>query len=379
MTSTLSTSPPDVAADAAEAGPSSEVAEVRFRAMGSDAQVIVVGGRPELVDDARRRIDELEASWSRFLPDSDLNSLNAHPGEWVRVGRDLATVIEHARAAWALTGGGFDPTVLGAVKAAGYDRSFELLGDTDHEPPSGLRPAAEFAPERCLIGCDEIELRAPTVTERRPAGHPPTTTPTPMPVASDGDVMARIPDGCGIDLGGIGKGLAADLVVADLIAAGADGALVNLGGDLRVEGRSPDGPGWRIDIDHPHLHAPLGTLVLHRGGVATSTTLKRRWRTRRGTTAHHLIDPTTRSPYDGDVELSVVVSGAAWRAEVLAKAGLLRGTGRCFDLIDDRIDVAMVVDRRGLVSTSANFTNFVSGQLPAALPEPNTSNDWSRT
>ena len=67
------------------------------------------------------------------------------------------------------------------------------------------------------------------------------------------------------------------------------------------------------------------------------------------------------------------------QAEVLAKAGLLRGTGRCFDLIDDRIDVAMVVDRRGLVSTSANFTNFVSGQLPAALPEPNTSNDWSRT
>ena len=42
-----------------------------FRAMGSDASVVVVGGPPDLTARARTRIDELESLWSRFLPDSE--------------------------------------------------------------------------------------------------------------------------------------------------------------------------------------------------------------------------------------------------------------------------------------------------------------------
>jgi len=58
----------------------------------------------------------------------------------------------------------------------------------------------------------------------------------------------RLPAGTGFDAGGIGKGLAADLVTTEAIAAGADGICVNLGGDLRVAGTGPDGA-WTVGIE----------------------------------------------------------------------------------------------------------------------------------
>src|SRR6476659_3244011 len=60
-------------------------AELFFRAMGSDAHVIVEGGCEQLADEARRRLFDLEQRWSRFLPHSEVNLLNDHAGEPVFV------------------------------------------------------------------------------------------------------------------------------------------------------------------------------------------------------------------------------------------------------------------------------------------------------
>jgi len=96
--------------------------------MGSDAHVIVVGGADRLIDDAVTRVAELEQRWSRFLPDSEISQLNRWAGLPVAVSPDTVTLVEHAIVAWRLSGGAFDPTLLGAVMQAGYDRSFEQLG-----------------------------------------------------------------------------------------------------------------------------------------------------------------------------------------------------------------------------------------------------------
>ena len=58
-----------------------------------------------------------------------------------------------------------------------------------------------------------------------------------------------LPAGIRFDPGGIGKGLAADIVTEELIAAGAAGALVSVGGDVRVRGESPGGTAWDLAID----------------------------------------------------------------------------------------------------------------------------------
>ena len=304
--------------------------ETSFRAMGSDAHVIVLGGGPHLLDAARDRIDELEQRWSRFIESSEVSQLTEHAGEWVAVSVDTQLLVERAVEGWRLSAGRVDPTVLGDVLRAGYDRSFD-----DLDPHAGSGQSA------LLIGCTDIDVRS-------------------------GEV--RLPPGTGFDPGGIGKGLAADLVAAELLAAGADGACINLGGDVRLVGTGPEGAGWTVAIEHPWRPDPLGNVGLRVGAIATSTTLKRRWQAD-GVTRHHLIDPSTGLPSTTDINLVSVVAGEAWRAEVLAKAVLLRGSDHPFDIVDGTGAVALAVLDDGSVVLSEGFESFLGPdhELPAAV------------
>ena len=265
------------------------ISETRFRAMGSSVHVLVVGGRPRLVTDAEQRVAQLERSWSRFMPGSELNGLNASAGTTVSVSEDLYAAVSHALDAWFATGGAYDPTVLRAIEASGYDRSFELVTD------DGDAPASVSVP-----GCDGIELDA---TER----------------------TITLPRGVAMDLGGIGKGLAADLVVTELFRLGAEGALVNVGGDVRVAGMAPGSDGWIVEIEDPFRPQQRGVCVaLADGAVVTSSRLEKRW-SRGGREMHHLIDPASGSPIDTDLVAVTVVAADAWWAEALTKAVFVRG------------------------------------------------------
>lgn len=258
-----------------------------FRSMGTDVHVLVVGGPNSLLQGARDRIEELERRWSRFLPDSEVSRLNAAGGTSLAVSTDTIRLVELAVHAWTLSGGWFDPTVLPALRAAGYDRSFEHLATADRAPTAVPPPPPPG------LAAVEIDRLAGTV---------------------------RLPAPAQFDPGGIGKGLAADMVVDQMLDAGAEGVLVNLGGDLRVAGTSPDGLGWGIEID---LVGPgTAQLALVAGAVATSTPRRRRW-TRSGQQRHHLIDPGTGRPAADLAPAITVVADEAWRAEVLATAALL--------------------------------------------------------
>ncbi|HEY2303420.1 MAG TPA: FAD:protein FMN transferase [Acidimicrobiales bacterium] len=300
-------------------------AERTFRAMGSDAHVIVVGGSDRLVDEAVALIDDLEHRWSRFLEDSEISELNRRAGGFVTVSGPTVLLLKRAVEAWRLTGGAFEPTVLGAMLRAGYDRSFELLG-----------PNVSSGHSLLGIGVADIEI--------------------------DGDCV-RLPAGTGFDPGGIGKGLAADLVCAEMMAAGAEGICVNLGGDVRVRGVGPREKGWTVAVEHPWSAQPVVLLGLADGAVATSTTLRRRWQSD-GHSRHHLIDPQTGEPSDTDLTLTSVVAAEAWVAEVLAKAVLLAGSDHPFDIIGGTGAQAMAVDGMGGISASPGFGEY---HRPGAL------------
>jgi thiamine biosynthesis lipoprotein len=133
-----------------------------------------------------------------------------------------------------------------------------------------------------------------------------------------------VPTGTALDFGGIAKGLAADLIVADLLDGGAIGACVNIGGDLRVSGVSPQHGGWLVGVDHPHGHFLADCIRMREGAVATTSRMKRTW----GPTScqlHHVIDPTTGWPARSSVQSVTVVSDEGWYAEALAKAAFLAG------------------------------------------------------
>jgi FAD:protein FMN transferase len=295
--------------------------------MGTDAQIVVVGGPDGLEGRARERIADLERRWSRFVETSEVSALNHHAGAPVKVSAETVELVHCAIEAWRLTEGRFDPTVLGSVIRAGYDRSFEQLADV---PPARTSDLG--------LGAGDIHVI--------------------------GD-MVRLPRGTGFDPGGVGKGLAADIVAEDLQTAGALGGCINLGGDLRVFGPNPEGAAWTVAVDHPIYGDAITRLGLTGGAAATSTTLRRRWSID-GETRHHLIDPSTGEPSTSDLTFVTVVAGYAWAAEVFAKAVLLCGTPDHFDVLAGTGAEALAIDRNGRV--------FTTPGMRAYLAEPELSN-----
>lgn len=270
--------------------------------MGSDAHVLVVtdrdagpAGAARLLAGAWAHVDTLEARWSRFRPDSEVSVLNRHGGAPVAVSPATLALVRHALAAWELTDGRFDPTVGTAVVALGYDRDFDEVARAVPAAPGAATARPAPGPE----GID-VDPEAGTVT---------------------------LPPGVCFDPGGIGKGLAADLVAEALVGAGAVGALVNLGGDLRAVGEPPAPEGWAVSLPDPvRADRELARFALPHGAVATSSRLRRRWRTASGP-VHHLLDPATGRPAAGDTVAVSVVADRAWRAEALATALFLAGPG----------------------------------------------------
>jgi thiamine biosynthesis lipoprotein len=263
-----------------------------FLAMGTDVELLSVGGDPQGLAEVEDLIASLEARWSRFLPGSELSSLNAAAGRPVRLLPDTFALVEAAVDAWRRTDGRFDPTILPVLAALGYDRSFEQVA-RDGPADATTTPAA-------VPGCGGIALQ-------REMG------------------LALLPPGVALDLGGIAKGHTADRAVVALLAAGAAGAMANLGGDIRVAGAAPGEGPWTIGVDDPHRPGhDLAVLALAEGAVATSSRTRRRW-TRGGQVLHHLIDPATAAPARSGVDAAVIVAGEAIWAEVLAKVALIAG------------------------------------------------------
>ena len=279
----------------AAAGPAeTAVRELHVEVMGTRAHVVVVGGGDALVHTAAARLADLERRWSRFILDSEVSRCNALSGRAVRVSPETVRLVAHAVTGWTATGGTFDPTVLSALCDSGYDRDFRSAVARS----SGLVPPAPHA----APGCGDI-------------------------VWDEAECTVTLPAGVRFDPGGIGKGMAADIITEELIAAGADGALVSVGGDARVRGVAPSGAAWDLAIDDASRDgAELLRLGLSDGAIATSSRLQRRWTTRAGE-AHHLIDPRTGRPAETPLVAVSAVASEGWWAEIVAKAVLIGGLG----------------------------------------------------
>ena len=287
-----------------------EVVTHKVGAMGTTAELMVVGGAGDrLIEWAVGRLEQLEATWSRFRPDSELCRLDRHAGHGpVPVSSEMVIAVGHALSLWYVTDGRFDPTVRRSLEASGYDRTFRLVA------PDGPALAEPPAP---APGCDGVRLDRVHST-------------------------VSLPTGVALDLGGVGKGLAADLVATGLTARGAAGACVGLGGDVRVAGTAADGSAWRIEVEDPFDETRiLFSRSLDNKAIVTSTTRFRRW-TRGGSVLHHIIDPATGAPADRGVTAVIAEGDDAWWSEGVAKAALVAGVDDGLDLLE-RLGVAAVV------------------------------------
>ncbi len=271
------------------------------------------------VADELARID---LAASRFREDSELAEVNRRAGAPTRIGPLLAQAIAVALRAAELTAGAVDPTIGGALRIAGYDRDFAEL----EHPAAGEAERAPPAPPRLFA------RRTGAWQQVRLQGDPPTVL---------------IPGGVELDLGATAKALAADRAAQAATRAAGGGALVALGGDIAVAGASPPG-GWRIHVAEDHRagpDAPGQTVAIDAGGLATSSTVTRRWR-HGGRIAHHILDPASGHPTAGPWRTVSVVAACCVDANIASTGAIVMGE-RAEAWLDAQGLAARLVDATG--------------------------------
>jgi len=271
-----------------------------FECFGSECTVIVAdAARPDeaaaAAAAARRRLLEWHEQFSRFARESELTRLNDAPAVTVPVTALMRRVVQASVQAACATAGLVDPTLVGEIERAGYDRHLE---------PDGLPlvEALAAAPARS-IATTSADAAWRSIQVDRSAG-----------------TVSR-PPGVRLDLGGIAKGVFADELAALLV--GHDAFVVDCGGDMRLGGMARQDR--EVHVASPFDDSMVHTFEIARGAVATSGIGRRGWWRADGRPAHHLLDPRTGEPAFTGVVQATAVAPTATEAEMLSKAALLSG------------------------------------------------------
>ena len=272
-----------------------------FRSMGTEV-VLACGTR---IDEVHALFDERDRRFSRFIPTSELNRVNACPCGATLVSEELASMLSLSLDVARATGGLVTPAVGGALLAAGYDRDFSLL------PRSGVvsKPAA-------VPSLDTLVLRGRMLLRTEPVI---------------------------LDLNGVVKGKTVD----DALALLGDG-WISAGGDIATV----------VPVVVGLVGG--GAVTLDRGGLATSSVAKRRW----GAGQHHLIDPASGSPSDSPWRDVTVAAATCVAADTAAKAALLLGVAGP-SWLDRRGLAGRFVDHAGEVTVNQSWAQAAPAALAA--------------
>ena len=297
---------------------SATTARVERIAMGVTCVATVVGiGSHDLAVDCLDLVEELESLWSRFIPTSDISQLNSANGQPTVVDRRTLTLIHHMIAAHQATDGAYNPTRLPLQIAAGDASS--LITDRRTELPVDA-----------------------TIFSQLSGIH----------IFHDGKVS--LPRGMTLDAGGIGKGLAADLILRVALEQGAEGACINLGGDMAIN--TGDSVGWDVEILSPiDTGVILDTIRIAVGGVATSSLFARQ-RSSAGITSHLFSDSSAHDTQH-TVGATVFANSAAW-SEAWTKYAILSNPAQAIDTLTSTGLAGMLVSADGHTTRTESWKTF---------------------
>jgi thiamine biosynthesis lipoprotein len=308
-----------------------------FSAMNSAIEM-AAEGEEELLEtgfaEARRFIEECEARFSRFSPNSELCRLNRSAGRWFQASPELFEVCRQAQELATRTGGLFDPSILPALRRAGYNGSMDAIRgqEVGRAPTSAPTGARGF----------------------RQALLDPSTR------------RIRLPAGMEVDLGGIAKGWIAE-EAAHRLAEFCTACTVSAGGDMFLVGLPMGEGAWRLTLEDPaNAERDLAWLRSGPGAVATSSVAKRKW-LQDGRWRHHLIDPRTGEPADTGWFSVTVLAPHAAEAEAFAKALLIAGPAGAGQVLLAEPSIAYVAaDGNGRLWNSPGMESLMEVQFSYA-------------
>ncbi|MEZ0385605.1 MAG: FAD:protein FMN transferase [Verrucomicrobium sp.] len=251
--------------------------------------------------DAFRRVDEINAIASDYLPESELSRFNrAAANEPVKISSDLFQLFEESIRAARLTDGAFDITATYAIQQWRRAKRKQKL-----PTPEETQKAVAMTDWRQL----SLDDSKHTAVKRK--------------------------EGVLLDLGGIGKGYAADAALRVLNDHGITRAVVAASGDLAIGDSPPGKEGWDVALrtfEKPEESDRLTHVILNNCGCSTSGDLHQ-FLELEGKRYSHIVNPRTGLGLTERIGCTLIAPTAT-TADSLATAFCVMGVERTVRLVE---------------------------------------------
>lgn len=314
-------------ADLPFGGPSVVVKRTQMH-MGTLVSITAVGANDQAANDVInagfQEIKRLERLLSTWIPDSELSRVNASAGvKPVQVSPETLAVVRRSLQIAEMTGGAFNIALGPAISV------WNISG----EPR--LPSTAELDALKPLLSLHAVHA---DVWER---------------------TIYLEKAGMQIDVGGIGKGYAADQAVMAMKKAGAMAGVVALSGDIKTFGKLPGGKKFPVAIQHPRREGEVLVFIdLQDEAISTAGDYERFFE-QGGVRYHHILDPSTLQPARSCQSVSVVAKEGVL-ADGLDTGIFVMGATRGMELVEYLKDVeAIIVDQAGEVHISSGLKKRV--------------------
>lgn len=268
------------------------------------------------------RIKELEALWSTTDVSSDIYKVNQSGGTRTEVNEETVEILQFALDMAEQTNGSLDPTISPVVTAWGFvSREYHI--PTEDELTDLLQN----------IDYKKVLLEENCVT---------------------------MPDGMQLDLGAVGKGYTGDIIAELLKEQGVTSALLDIGGNIQMVGRKPDGSRWRLGIQNPFGEGSLGVLESEDGAVVTSGNYERYFIGEDGKQYGHIIDPATGYPAESGLASVSIIAKEGKLCDALSTAIYVMGLDEATEYWKENgsFEMLLVTDKNEIYLTEGIENDF---------------------
>ena len=282
------------------------------------------------IDELLRQVNN---QMSTYIESSEISKFNAGPANVpFKVSDSFLKVLTLANQITAESGGAFDVTVMPAVNLWGFGRNGRR-----EEPPL----ESEVSRLKNYVGMDKITINENTISK----SHPETE----------------------LDFSAIAKGYGVDEVARFVMQKGFTNFMVEIGGEVVVNGLNAKDGKWRIGIDKPDIEPSVergfqAILSLTDEAIATSGDY-RNYFISGDSMYSHTIDPVTCRPIINGVASVTVIAPDCATADAMATAIMVMGEARGLEWVESKADVeTMIIVRqndRFRISASSGFNSYM--------------------
>lgn len=288
--------------------------------MGTTYTVKVTGDidRPKLEKRVERRLAEINQRMSTYIDDSELVLFNrSEAGQWFAVSEETAKVVAASLEISQRTEGAFDVTVGPLVRLWNFGAGGD--GQLDAIPERSL-----IEETLTFVGYEGLEVRLDPPALRKQ--------------------HARLE----VDLSAVAKGYAVDELYRLVRDAGGEQCMVEIGGEVRVTEKSPQGAPWRIGIESPRDDRRDIQAVVHLSDTALASSGDyRNFRWVDGQRYSHTINPQTGYPVEHTLAATTVAAKTCLEADAWATAILVMGPKRGLQWAKENNVAALLLTRDG--------------------------------